>query len=1066
MEDAIVRSGTFRVQVPSALFVLMLGVLLTCSAGVGSAAVPASQGDSRWVLPGLLDPATNKRAEQPVVDTGPDGTTVMAWVQYTYSNSSVIRARIKEPGGSFGPAQVLSVERPNATVMDPRVDVGEDGSVGVAWAYWDLWAEAGPSIVVRAAFRPGGGDFGPQQPVSLGDGSWRAPRHQVATGKGSAQIVWVQSEGGRDVIKRSRLDGNGVVNQSSLRAHQGFIGEERLTSDAADPIIDIGGGVGIIVWRELVDVPAKLPHGPGQTVMLTRIDGSTGNVIETKRLTPMATRPAEADDWVWVPENGPADVAVDGEGRSLIVWPAKTRIEIWNSRAGERIDEVSAPSIQAAEYDRAGGLVRPRYSIGPATGAERDVSVELAENGSAAAIWNRGDGYWDIVAEPDASADIFVAVRRAGDPQLTVSRVKASSGRVAFTDVDVSTDGEATAIWTRGADGNSMVESRRVNPDGSLEPTIRMSDLTGSPYGLLSPGSYTNPLESSIAVGPDGHAHAAWSTQPDHRRIQWTTTDRDPELRLQVEFSGEGSGRVTSQPAVLDCAEDCTASGRFMESIRLTAHASPGSEFVGWEGGCLATDGSVCEVRMGGDTTVRAVFARAFKLGVSQVGRGDGKVVSSPGGIDCGTDCEEVFREGKMVTLHAQPASGSTFVSWSGACTGGQPSCEVKMSEAQNVNAEFSRFFNLQVSRNGLGSVTSEPAGINCSTSSRLCLKAFEIGTRVTLTATPEEGSGFIGWAGDCSGNQPACVIEIDSSTVVGASFTSGFELVSNIMSIGSGSVSVTDGSMNCSPSICRGEFAPGSRVELAANGKPGFAFAGWSGACEVNGDTCVVVMDEAREVTANFDPGEKLSVSFSGEGTGRVTSDPGGIDCVPGSICEGWFLLGSEVVLNAVPAPGSVFAGWERSDPADYTGGCAGTEASCVASVGVPVRVVARFEPEPPEPEPDRVVEETSEDEGPGDPECTAPGLRVSQVRQSRGGTAILKLGATRPGVAVVRGPQIRRTRAKVAPGWSRVKVRASVRLARKLTRSKALRARVSVRLVAAGCESTASRARILLRG
>ncbi|MGE0087623.1 MAG: choice-of-anchor I family protein [Desulfococcaceae bacterium] len=60
------------------------------------------------------------------------------------------------------------------------------------------------------------------------------------------------------------------------------------------------------------------------------------------------------------------------------------------------------------------------------------------------------------------------------------------------------------------------------------------------------------------------------------------------------------------------------------------------------------------------------------------------------------------------------------------------------------------------------------------------------------------------------------------------------------------------------------------------------------------------------------------LNVTAAGDGTGRISSSPSGIDCT--GECSSEFVKNTDVTLTAVPDKGSVFAGWE--------GACTGTES------------------------------------------------------------------------------------------------------------------------------------------
>jgi|GEM_PF-6479934 len=71
----------------------------------------------------------------------------------------------------------------------------------------------------------------------------------------------------------------------------------------------------------------------------------------------------------------------------------------------------------------------------------------------------------------------------------------------------------------------------------------------------------------------------------------------------------------------------------------------------------------------------------------------------------------------------------------------------------------------------GSGTVTSSPAGIDCSAAGGAgCSASFDEGTQVTLTATPSQGMQFTGWSGDGSGSTTRTV-KLDRDRAVTASF-------------------------------------------------------------------------------------------------------------------------------------------------------------------------------------------------------------------------------------------------------------------------------------------------------
>jgi hypothetical protein len=94
-------------------------------------------------------------------------------------------------------------------------------------------------------------------------------------------------------------------------------------------------------------------------------------------------------------------------------------------------------------------------------------------------------------------------------------------------------------------------------------------------------------------------------------------------------------------------------------------------------------------VTLGADTAVTASFALQFhSLSVSNTGTGSGVVASSPAGIACGDTCAWDYLSGTVITLTADPAIGSSFSGWGGACSGTDP-CAVTLVAAASVNADF-----------------------------------------------------------------------------------------------------------------------------------------------------------------------------------------------------------------------------------------------------------------------------------------------------------------------------------------------------------------------------------------
>src|SRR3989338_3748503 len=203
------------------------------------------------------------------------------------------------------------------------------------------------------------------------------------------------------------------------------------------------------------------------------------------------------------------------------------------------------------------------------------------------------------------------------------------------------------------------------------------------------------------------------------------------------------------------------------------------------------------------------------------------------------------------------------------------------------------------------GTVTSSPAGIDCGAD---CSEAYNSGTTVTLTPTPDSGSYFAGWSGDadCSDG----VVTMDADKTCTAAFTlNAYNL--NITINPSAGGTVTAPGINC-PGDCTESYNYNTSVTITAVANTGYTFDNWTNCDSPSGNQCTMTMNSDKTVTANFASTSiqyTLAIAKSGERSVIVTSSPAGINC--GTDCQEAYNANTVVTLTVTPEPGTIFTGW-----------------------------------------------------------------------------------------------------------------------------------------------------------
>jgi uncharacterized repeat protein (TIGR02543 family) len=523
--------------------------------------------------------------------------------------------------------------------------------------------------------------------------------------------------------------------------------------------------------------------------------------------------------------------------------------------------------------------------------------------------------------------------------------------------------------------------------------TVTLSQSTQPGYVFRSWGGPCSGAGLTCTVEMDGDqtVSAAWVNATD-------------TSQLTVNIAGGGKVKGGG----IDCPSKCTASETTNSAVTLNASPNSGYVFTGWAGGCAGTT-PTCTVTMTTDTTVTATFAQSNVLSVAI--SGNGSVTGGSGAINCGggaTICAANFASGATVSLVASPASGATFLGWTGACGGTATTCTVAMNQSKNVTATFSggtggTGFTLTVSVAGNGTVTG--TGINCGAGATTCTSPnHAAGSTMTLTATPAAGATFTGWSGACSGTATNCTVTFDASKTVTASFSGGAAGTFPLNVSVSGPGRVTGASINCGngASTCSATFSSGTTVTLTATPGSAATFGGWGGACAGTTPKCTVSMTAAKSVSATFTAaGTPGTLTINVVGRGSVSTSAGACASTGrAKTCVQHFKAGATTRLTARPAAGQAFLGW--------AGACSGKLATCTVKLSKALAATATFTNRTP-----RTA--TLASLGPPIVRKTTSGYRVTlRFQTTVGGTARVR--------AVRAGRMVTSVAAKVAAGRVRL--------------------------------------------
>ena len=420
----------------------------------------------------------------------------------------------------------------------------------------------------------------------------------------------------------------------------------------------------------------------------------------------------------------------------------------------------------------------------------------------------------------------------------------------------------------------------------------------------------------------------------DENKIITTSFDDNPAGELSVTVVGTGGGNVISDDARVNCTGRCSTEYRAGDRVTLLAVADAASRFWSWMG-CDEVNDNECIVNVQEMSRVTAEFLNDDPerqiLSINITGNGEGDVVSNPGGINCGFDCESAFLIGAPLVLKAGADQNSRFIAWQNCPAVSGNFCNLTMTDDEAlIGARFEpqglQTFDITTSVLGNGLLLDEQGWIDCQSE---CSTTFLQGETVRITAHADEGEEFLGWASCPLAQGEICVVEdIQQNTQVQAKFSNSDGLDPRLRVAvgghGDGQIrSIDQPGIDC-PLDCDQRYGVGTSITLRATPDNASRFAFWVGCPDVNGNECKVLLNQNIEIEAIFAPDlvggdPTLTVQFGGDGAGFVVSENiNGIDCPDD--CNQSFQAGSVIKLGAAAAVGSRFDGWQNCPFADGT--------------------------------------------------------------------------------------------------------------------------------------------------
>ncbi len=546
-----------------------------------------------------------------------------------------------------------------------------------------------------------GSAVGALTPVASNDDAAGSPPNQLCeSSRGNSEVVFDAVAG---TTYRIAVDGKGgSVGRFGLAFERAPSNDDFATPQSLSPgLPSYGSAVTKLATKEAGE-PDHAGNAGGHSVWFSWTPASSGQVAISTCVNEGDLDPAVAvytgsalDSLTPIATSGEDDPAggcrsTGGEAQFTAVAGTTYRIAV-DGKGGSVgrfqliLEGVAANDDFGQSMSLGGGLPARNFFASNRFATKQAGEPDHAGNAGGASVWFK----WTAPVSAEVSIDtcdsgfdtlLGVYTGSAVDALTPVAanddaggkcspRSRVSFAAIANTTYRIAVDGKDGAQGTIRLD----VDARPVNDD------FESAEKTPVPVGWYWSGTTSLATKQ---VGEPNHAgdfggHSVW--------YSWT-----PGKSAAVELDacagsfepllGVYTGAAVD--ALTPVATTDSGSGQCEEGGSVGFEALAGTTYR------IAVDGK------GGDSGyfelhLRPAVEHPRSLSVTSAGEGAGSVVSPSAPIACDSACSYRLEVGELVTLDAQPTSGSTFAGWSGGGCSGTGACQVTLNADTSVVANF-----------------------------------------------------------------------------------------------------------------------------------------------------------------------------------------------------------------------------------------------------------------------------------------------------------------------------------------------------------------------------------------